>query len=88
MSENQEADMYSRGLEKAQNELKDKDDLIIILKMKFNGLKEKVEELEDQLAKKDEIIKELWKLRQLTQYCWEKEAEIIEKKIKELENEQ
>ena len=43
------------------------------------------EELEGQLAKKDEIIKELWKLRQLTQYCWEKEAEIIEKKIKELE---
>ena len=48
-------------------------------------LNEKVKELEDQLAKKDEIIKELWKLRQLTQYCWEKEVEIIENKIEELE---
>lgn len=47
MSDNQEADMYSRGLEKAQKELKDKDDLIIILKMKLNGSKEKVKELEE-----------------------------------------
>lgn len=55
MSDNQESDMYSRALEKAQKELKNKDDLIIILKMKLNGSKEKVKE-------RDELIKELTEL--------------------------
>lgn len=51
MSDNQETDMYSRRLEKAQKELKDKDDLIIILKMKLNGARERIKE-------RDVLIKE------------------------------
>jgi hypothetical protein len=44
--------MYKEGRKKAQEELKDKDDLIIILKMKLDGARERNKKL-------DGLIKEL-----------------------------
>ena len=83
MSDNQEADMYSRELEKTQKELKDKNDLIIILKMKLNGARERFKErdqeiaqLKEELKREREAVDELLRVhgmhdKDLANYEWE-----------------